>query len=153
MTCSTRVRGDKGVEERRAGATQKTSMGIGWTTEGRLLVKRYTKLLATVAVLGIVAAACGGGGGNNTTTPGQTTSGGTPPPTTTASLPTGGTMKIAAPADIAGGWDPAKEYEALAFEFYRCCLTRTLMSFDGTALEVRTVTTLARTCTKPPSMK
>jgi len=108
-------------------------MGIGWTTEGRLLVKRYSKLLATVAVLGIVAAACGGGGGSSGSTPngGETTTGGGT--SQTPSLPTGGTLKIASPADIAGGWDPAKEYEALAFEFYRCCLTRTLMSFDGTA--------------------
>jgi len=100
-----------------------------------LLVKRYSKLLATVAVLGLVAAACGGGGGSSGTTTGGG-GGSTPPATSGGAQPTqpqGGTLKIAAPADIAGGWDPAKEYEALAFEFYRCCLTRTMMSFDGTA--------------------
>jgi len=42
-------------------------------------------------------------------------------------------MNLATPADISGGWDPAKEYEAIAFEFYRCCLTRTLLSYKGIA--------------------
>jgi peptide/nickel transport system substrate-binding protein len=86
-------------------------------------VRRYIKLLAVLSVVAIAAAACGGGGGTTGTSPGGKTSG--------AKLQPGGTLRVATPADISGGWDPAKEYEAIAWELYRCCLTRTMLSYKG----------------------
>jgi peptide/nickel transport system substrate-binding protein len=86
-------------------------------------VTRYLKLFSIVSVVAIAGAACGGGGG------------GTSAPSTKASsagnLPRGGTLRVVTPADISGGWDPAKEYEAIAWELYRCCLARTMLSYKG----------------------
>lgn len=84
-------------------------------------MKRHFRILALVAVLGVVAAACGGGGN-------ETTKGGTP---SSGALQSGGTLKFAISADIQSAWDPAKEYEQLAWGIYQCCLVRTLMNFNG----------------------
>jgi peptide/nickel transport system substrate-binding protein len=40
-------------------------------------------------------------------------------------------MKVAAEADIDHAFDPAKEYSAVSFEMFRCCLGRTLYSTNG----------------------
>jgi peptide/nickel transport system substrate-binding protein len=84
-------------------------------------LKRSLKLIALVAVLGIVAAACGGndgdGGGSETGSP-----------TTDLS---GGTLKMAMLGDVSAAFDPQKEYYGVTWEYYRCCLLRTLMSYKG----------------------
>jgi len=87
-------------------------------------MKQHWRYLATVAVVALVAAACGGGGGTTGT---ETPSGGTP----SGGIPAGGTLMLATPSDIQSGWDPAKEYEIIAWEVFRCCLTRTLYSYTG----------------------
>jgi peptide/nickel transport system substrate-binding protein len=77
--------------------------------------------VALVAVLAMVATACGGGGsssgGNGSSTSGP--------------LKPGGTLRIAMQSDVQEAFDPQKEYYGVAWEFFRCCLTRTLMSYNG----------------------
>ena len=81
---------------------------------------RYLKLLAFVAVLAVAATACGGGG-----TTAQSTS---PPP---EEVPRGGTFRGALLSDVSAAFDPQKEYYSVTWEFYRCCLLRTLLSYKG----------------------
>jgi len=81
---------------------------------------RTAKAVVLAAVFGLVAAACAGGGG-----------GATPSPTATAGIQKGGVLKLALMADVDKAYDPAKEYAALSFEFFRCCLLRTMMSTNG----------------------
>jgi peptide/nickel transport system substrate-binding protein len=80
--------------------------------------------MATIAVVAIVATGCGGGGGGEASPSASESAGG---------IPTGGVMKLATVADVQSGWDPAKEYEIIAWEVYRCCLLRTLYSYTGDA--------------------
>ena len=87
-------------------------------------LKRMLKVVALVAVLGIVAAACGGDNGDRVT-PRAT---GAPAPAATCS---GGTLQMAMLADVSAAFDPQKEYYCVTWEYYRCCLLRTLMSYKG----------------------
>ncbi len=89
-----------------------------------MLVNRSNKLLALAAVMMLVGAACargGSGGGGGTTGGGG--GGGTPQK--------GGTLNLALTADVSNAYDPQKEYAALSFAFFRCCLLRTLVQFNG----------------------
>ena len=79
-------------------------------------------MIAVVTVLGLVAAACGGdddggGGGGGSETPGADLS--------------GGTLRMAMLADVTAAFDPQKEYYSVTWEYYRCCLLRNLMSYQG----------------------
>ena len=79
-------------------------------------------MIAVVTVLGLVAAACGGnddegGGGGGSATPGEDLS--------------GGTLRMAMLADVTAAFDPQKEYYSVTWEYYRCCLLRNLMSYQG----------------------
>jgi len=79
-------------------------------------------VIAVVTVLGLVAAACGGnddegGGGGGSETPGADLS--------------GGTLRMAMLADVTAAFDPQKEYYSVTWEYYRCCLLRNLMSYQG----------------------
>ena len=76
-----------------------------------------------VAILGIVAAACGGGAGDDVTEP---------PPSDELS---GGTLRMALLGDVSAAFDPQKEYYSVTFEYYRCCLLRTLMASNGAPVE------------------
>jgi peptide/nickel transport system substrate-binding protein len=78
------------------------------------------RMLALVGVLAVVGAACaqGGGGGGG---------GGSP----SEQKQKGGTLVMAISADVDKAFDPAKEYSALSWEIFRCCLTRTLLSYNG----------------------
>jgi peptide/nickel transport system substrate-binding protein len=84
-------------------------------------LKRYVKVLAVVAVLGIVAAACGSDGSGDTPSASGSASGDL----------SGGTLKMAMLADVTAAFDPQKEYYSVTWEYYRCCLLRTLMSYKG----------------------
>jgi peptide/nickel transport system substrate-binding protein len=84
-------------------------------------------LVAVVAVLGLVAAACGGGDGGGTT--GPTATGGETG--ATGSDLAGGTLRMAQLGDVGQAFDPQKEYYSVTWEYYRCCLLRTLMSYKG----------------------
>ena len=78
-------------------------------------------MIAVVTVLGLVGAACGDDGGTGTD--------GSPTPDT-ANL-SGGTLRMAMLADVSAAFDPQKEYYSVTWEYYRCCLLRTLMSYEG----------------------
>ncbi len=86
-------------------------------------MRRYIKVLALVAVLGLTAAACGGGGGGG--------GGGKTTGPTGAQLKQGGTLNLAMLGDVSAAFDPAKEYYSVTWEYYRCCLLRTLLSYKG----------------------
>jgi peptide/nickel transport system substrate-binding protein len=88
-------------------------------------VKRNLRVLALAAVLGLVAAACGGGG--NETPGNQTGASGA----SGAALQQGGTVQAALISDIDAGFDPQKSYYSVTWEFYQCCLLRTLLSYNG----------------------
>ncbi len=83
-------------------------------------MKRALRVVAVVAVLGIVAAACGGG-----SEPGPGQQG------TAGKDLSGGTLRMAMLADVTAAFDPQKEYYSVTWEYYRCCLLRTLMSYQG----------------------
>ncbi len=85
-------------------------------------MKRSLKLIAVVAVLGIVAAACGG---NDSTSSSSTDTG------SASTDLSGGTLKMAMLADVTAAFDPQKEYYSVTWEYYRCCLLRTLLSYQG----------------------
>jgi peptide/nickel transport system substrate-binding protein len=85
-------------------------------------LKRVFRLIAVVTVLGIVAAACGGDG-DTVDTP-------TDEPGQPADL-AGGTLTMAMLADVTAAFDPQKEYYSVTWEYYRCCLLRNLMSYEG----------------------
>jgi peptide/nickel transport system substrate-binding protein len=95
-------------------------------------VRRYLKVLALVAVLGLVAAACGGDD-EEPTQPGET--GPTAATGETAAPPEGlepgGTLELALLGDVSAAFDPQKEYYSVTWEMYRCCLLRTLLSYTG----------------------
>ncbi|MGZ8592196.1 MAG: ABC transporter substrate-binding protein [Actinomycetota bacterium] len=96
-------------------------------------MRRYLRVLALVAVMGLVAAACGGdddGGEGATGATGTGATGGTATGATGADITPGGTFEAALLSDVTAGFDPQKEYYAVAWAFYRCCLARTLMSYD-----------------------
>jgi peptide/nickel transport system substrate-binding protein len=93
-------------------------------------VRRYLSVLALVSVLGLVAASCGGNDNEGATTgaTGGTATGGTA--TGGQEFTPGGTFKAALLSDVTAGFDPQKEYYSVAWAFYRCCLARTLLSYD-----------------------
>ena len=75
-----------------------------------------------MTVLGLVAAACGDDGGNRSR------------PSTRVEPHEeleGGTLHMAMLADVTAAFDPQKEYYSVTWEYYRCCLLRTLMSYEG----------------------
>lgn len=85
-------------------------------------MKRSLRIIAVVGVLGIVAAACGGGGGGGGTKES---------PTGGEKIAQGGTLRMAQLSDVYSAWDPQKEYSSVTWEYYRCCLIRTLLSYNG----------------------
>ena len=80
--------------------------------------------LALVLSLAMLAAACGGdGGGDEPPAPGASGE--------TGEIPTGGVLRLALQSDMQEAFDPQKEYYGVAWAFYRCCLLRTLLSYNG----------------------
>ncbi|MEX1264245.1 MAG: ABC transporter substrate-binding protein [Actinomycetota bacterium] len=88
-------------------------------------MSRKLRFCAIVAVLAIVAAACGGNGSTDGDTPGADTG---------AKPVAGGTLKtgIEDGYDFFYGMNPSAEYYSVSWEFLRCCLARTLLSYSGT---------------------
>jgi len=87
-------------------------------------MKRYLRIAALVAVLAVVAAACGGSDepSGNATTSGQ-------------AAPTGGTLSTVMTQDFFHGLDPTAEYYSVSWEFLRCCMARTMLSYNGKPAE------------------
>ena len=79
-------------------------------------------LLPCLLALALTASACGGG----TDEPTQDTD-----PAATGEAPVGGTLKLALQSDVQEAFDPQKEYYGVAWAFDRCCLLRTLLSYNG----------------------
>jgi peptide/nickel transport system substrate-binding protein len=77
-------------------------------------------VIAVVTILGLVGAACGG---DDTGQPSPSA-----PPAADLS---GGTLRMAMLADVTAAFDPQKEYYSVTWEYYRCCLLRNLMSYEG----------------------
>ncbi len=84
-------------------------------------MKRMIRMIAVLAVLGLVAAACG----NDNNSSGQSSSG------AGTEAVQGGTLLMAQLSDFYSGLDPQKEYSSVTWEYYRCCLLRTLLSYNG----------------------
>jgi peptide/nickel transport system substrate-binding protein len=78
--------------------------------------------MAIALTIGIVAVACEGNTGDG----GRSERDG--------SL-SGGTLRMAQLTDVTSGFDPQKEYYSVTWEYYRCCLLRTLMSYEGVPTE------------------
>ena len=79
-------------------------------------------LVPLILVLALVAAACGGGAHEPTQGSGAST---------TSATPVGGTLKLALQSDVQKAFDPQNEYYGVAWAFDRCCLLRTLLSYNG----------------------
>ena len=94
-------------------------------------VRRYLKVLALVAVLGLVAAACGGDDADPGATGDTSATGGTGETGVSGDVQPGGTLELALLGDVSAAFDPQKEYYSVTWEFYRCCLLRTLLSYNG----------------------
>ena len=91
----------------------------------RPMVRGFARTLRVIAVsltLGITAAACEGEDAEDTRRADT--------PTGADSL-FGGTLRMAQIEDIPAGFDPQKEYHSVTWEYFRCCLLRTLMSYEG----------------------
>ena len=79
-------------------------------------------LLPCLLALALTASACGGGTDEPTPDSG---------PAATGEAPVGGTLKLALQSDVQEAFDPQKEYYGVAWAFDRCCLLRTLLSYNG----------------------
>jgi peptide/nickel transport system substrate-binding protein len=88
--------------------------------------KRSLRMAGITLVLALVAAACGGG--TSGTPIGDTGS-------TSATVQPGGTLKVALVSDVQNAFDPQKEYYGVAWEYFQCCLLRTLLSYNGKTTE------------------
>ena len=77
-------------------------------------------LIALATVMAVVGAACGGGSGGSTAEP-----------SSSVAPKAGGTLHIALISDVQDAFDPQKEYSSVTWEYYRCCLLRTLLSYNG----------------------
>ena len=85
-------------------------------------MSRHLRLVAAAAALTLAAAACGNNGGS-------TSSGGTG---NAGSAPVkGGTLHAVMTQDFFHGLDPTQEYYSVSWEALRCCLARTLLSYNG----------------------
>lgn len=87
-------------------------------------MRKHLKLMALVAALALAATACGGGGG-----------GGGGEDEEEQDLQRGGTLQLNLLSDVVSAFDPQKEYYSVTWEFYRCCLLRTLLSYNGKSTE------------------
>ncbi len=81
---------------------------------------RRLRWLAMLAAVALAAAACSGGSTS-------------PPPSggSTGKIVKGGTLHIGMASDFHEALDPAREYYTIGWEFLRCCLARTLLSYNG----------------------
>jgi peptide/nickel transport system substrate-binding protein len=80
------------------------------------------QIFAVVLVLGMVAAACSSNGGSSASSSASGSG---------AAVQSGGTLKLAMLSDVDAAFDPQKSYYSVTWEYYRCCLLRTLMSYKG----------------------
>lgn len=87
-------------------------------------MRKHLKLIALAGVIALAAAACGGAD-----------TGGTDDDDQAEGVQKGGTLRLNLLSDVISAFDPQKEYYSVTWEFYRCCLLRTLMSYNGMSTE------------------
>src|SRR5688572_5741388 len=75
-------------------------------------------MLALVSVLALAGAACAQEQRQAGEEPG-------------GELQTGGTLLMGISADVDQAFDPAEEYSQISWQVFKCCLLRTLLSFDA----------------------
>jgi peptide/nickel transport system substrate-binding protein len=80
---------------------------------------RRLRWLAVVGAMALAATACGGATPN------------TKPSGASGGIVKGGTLHIGMTSDFHEALDPSREYYTIGWEFLRCCLTRTLLSYNG----------------------
>lgn len=80
------------------------------------------KAVGLAACLTVAATACGQGGGSAP----ADSSGQTP-----STITRGGTLNLGLTSDVSASFDPQKEYYSVTWEFYRCCLLRTLLTYPA----------------------
>ena len=83
---------------------------------------KVVRLLALVLAIALVGAACAQGPDNEAEQGDQ-------------EVQQGGTINLAALSDVSAAFDPQKEYYSLTWGLYRCCLLRTLLSYQGVPAE------------------
>jgi peptide/nickel transport system substrate-binding protein len=82
-------------------------------------VRGSLRSLALLCVVALFAAACG-----------EEPSGG-PAQEPQQELQRGGTLLMGISADVDQAFDPAEEYSQISWQVFKCCLLRTLLSFDA----------------------
>jgi peptide/nickel transport system substrate-binding protein len=89
---------------------------------------KWLRAIALIAVLAVVAAACGGG---------DTEEGDDGGETPTGEVQAGGTLRLAfdGGSDFFYGMNPTAEYYSVSWEFLRCCMARTLLSYEAVTAE------------------
>jgi len=87
-------------------------------------VRKHLKLIALAGVIALAAAACGGDAADTDDDDDQA-----------EEVQKGGTLRLNLLSDVISAFDPQKEYYSVTWEFYRCCLLRTLMSYNGMSTE------------------
>ena len=88
--------------------------------------RTFARTTVALVTLALLAAACGGGSDPAATDPA---------PTDGAAPASGGTLRVALVSDVQEAFDPQKEYYGVAWEYFRCCLVRTLLSYNGKTTE------------------
>src|SRR5437870_4011706 len=83
-------------------------------------MKRYARIALLAGVVAVIAAACGG-----SSNPGNASS------SSGGAITPGGTLKTAMTQDFFHGLDPTEEYYSVSWEFLRCCMARTMLSYTG----------------------
>lgn len=74
-----------------------------------------------MTILVLIASACTGGRGQSDAVP-----------KANEAHPRGGTLRAATPETSAVDLDPQRAYDGISWELFRCCLLRTLYSYNGT---------------------
>lgn len=83
-------------------------------------MSRAIRVTALLGVLGLVAVACSGNETNTASPSGPS-----------GPIEKGGTLRIVMNSDVTHTMDPQIEYYQLPFAYFRCCLLRTLWSYNG----------------------
>jgi peptide/nickel transport system substrate-binding protein len=89
-------------------------------------MRKAVRMFAVAAVLAVVAAACSDNGTPEASPSGSTGGG---------EIQAGGTLNVAQTSDVSSAFDPQKEYYQVSWNYFRCCMLRTLLSSKQVPLE------------------
>ena len=85
-------------------------------------MRKALRMAAVVAVLAIIAAACSDSGTPEVSPSGAAGGG--------SEIQAGGTLHLAMLSDVGAAFDPQKEYYQVSFEYFKCCMLRTLLATE-----------------------